>query len=120
MVEVNHDDAGFYSNIEVDFEVPGDAVERGLFVGAYVNAGTGSSVLRIPASAVIRAEGESRIVRLRGDGKFEPVAVETGYVGSEWAEIRSGLSEGDAVVERAQFLIDSEATLRAGFSRITE
>lgn len=78
VVEVNHDDAGFYSNIEVDFEVPADAAERGLFVGAYVNAGTGSSVLRIPASSVIRAEGESRVVRLRGDGKFEPV-VSPGY-----------------------------------------
>ena len=44
--------------------------------------------------------------------------VDTGYIGSEWAEIRAGLSEGDAVVERAQFLIDSEATLRAGMARL--
>ena len=60
------------------------------------------------------------MVRLNSDGTFKPVEVETGFVGNQWAEIKSGLKEGDAVVVRAQFLIDSEATLRAGFSRISE
>ena len=118
VVEVNHDGAGFYSLIEADFEVPGESTEKGLFVGAYVNAGTSTDVLRIPSSAVIRAEGESRVVRMRADGRFEPVEVKTGFIGTEWAEIRSGLDEGDAVVVRAQFLIDSESTLRAGMSRM--
>jgi Cu(I)/Ag(I) efflux system membrane fusion protein len=118
VVEVNHDVGGFYSLIEADFEVPGDTTHKGVFVGAYVNAGTHADVLRIPASAVIRAEGESRVVKMRADGRFEPVEVETGFIGTEWAEIRSGLDEGDAVVVRAQFLIDSESTLRAGMSRM--
>jgi len=118
VVEVDHADAGFYSMIQAEFEVPDDSTEKGVFVGAYLNAGTSADVLRIPASAVIRAEGQSRVVRLRADGQFEPVRIETGYVGREWAEIRSGLSEGDAVVEGAQFLIDSEATLRAGMARL--
>jgi len=118
VVEVNHDVGGFYSMIEADFEVPGHTTHKGVFVGAYVNAGTSEDVLRIPASAVIRAEGASRVVRMRSDGRFEPVEVETGFIGTEWAEIRSGLSEGDAVVARAQFLIDSEATLRAGMARM--
>lgn len=118
VVEVNHDGAGFYSLIEADFEVPDESTEKGLFVGAYVNAGTHADVLRIPSSAVIRAEGETRVVKMRADGRFEPVAVETGFIGTEWAEIRGGLDEGDAVVVRAQFLIDSESTLRAGLSRL--
>lgn len=118
VVEVNHDVGGFYSLIEADFEVPGDTTHKGVFVGAYVNAGTSTDVLRIPSSAVIRAEGESRVVRMRADGRFEPVGVETGFIGTEWAEIRGGLDEGDAVVVRAQFLIDSESTLRAGMSRM--
>jgi Cu(I)/Ag(I) efflux system membrane fusion protein len=118
VVEVNHDGAGFYSLIDADFEVPGESTEKGVFVGAYVNAGTSTDVLRIPSSAVIRAEGETRVVRMRADGRFEPVVVETGFIGTEWAEIRGGLDEGDAVVVRAQFLIDSESTLRAGLSRM--
>jgi Cu(I)/Ag(I) efflux system membrane fusion protein len=118
VVEVNHDTGGFYTLIEADFEVPGGATHKGLFVGAYVNAGSIEDVLRIPASAVIRAEGESRVVRMRADGRFEPVVVATGFIGTEWAEVRSGLDEGDAVVVRAQFLIDSESTLRAGLSRM--
>lgn len=118
VVAVNHDGSGFYSLIDADFEVPGDKTHKGVFVGAYVNAGTSADVLRIPSSAVIRAEGESRVVRMRADGRFEPIEVETGFIGTEWAEIRSGLDEGDAVVVRAQFLIDSESTLRAGMSRM--
>lgn len=120
VVEVNHDEGGFYTLIEADFEVPENATHQGTFVGAYVNAGTSEAVLRVPATAVIVAEGQSRVVRLRADGSFEPVAIEAGYIGSEWAEIRSGLDEGDAVVARAQFLIDSEATLRAGMARLTD
>ncbi len=120
VIEVKHGDAGFYSSIKADFEVPENATERGVFVGAYVNAGTNAEALRVPATAVILVEGQSRVVRLRSDGKFEPVEVETGFIGAEWAEIKSGLDEGDAVVTRAQFLIDSEATLRAGFSRLAE
>ncbi len=120
VVEINHGDAGFYSLIQADFEVPDGSTEKGVFVGAYVNAGTSEDALRIPASAVIRVEGESRVILLRPDGKFEPRVVETGFIGTQWAEIKSGLEEGDAVVARAHFLIDSEATLRAGFSRLTE
>ena len=120
VVEINHADAGFYSIIQADFDVPDDSAEDGVFVGAYVNAGTSEDVLRIPASAVIRVEGNSRVVRLRSDGTFEPVNIETGFIGTEWAEVASGLEEGDAVVVRAHFLIDSEATLRAGFSRMSE
>ncbi len=120
VVEVNHGDAGFYSLIQADFEVPDDSVDKGIFVGAYVNAGTSEDVLRVPASAVIRVESESRVVVMRPDGSFEPQKIETGFVGNQWAEIKAGLEEGVPVVERAQFLIDSEATLRAGFSRMTE
>jgi Cu(I)/Ag(I) efflux system membrane fusion protein len=52
------------------------------------------------------------------DGRFEPVVVETGFIGTEWAEIRSGVDDGDAVIVRGQFLIDSESTVRAGLSRL--
>ncbi|RDH85191.1 MAG: hypothetical protein DIZ80_02615 [endosymbiont of Galathealinum brachiosum] len=120
VIEVEHGDAGFYSSIQADFEVPKDATERGVFVGAYVNAGTNAEALRIPSTAVILVEGQSRVVQLLSSGKFQPVDVEVGFVGAEWAEIKSGLEEGDAVVVRAQFLIDSESTLRAGFSRLAE
>ena len=120
VIEVKHGDAGFYSSIKADFEVPENATERGVFVGAYVNAGTNAEALRVPATAVILVEGQARVVQLRSDGKFQTVDVEAGFIGTQWAEIKSGLKEGDAVVTRAQFLIDSESTLRAGFSRLAE
>ena len=120
VIEVEHGDAGFYSTIQADFEVPENSTERGVFVGAYVNAGTSADALRVPATAVILVEGQSRVVQLRSDGKFQTTDVETGFIGAQWAEIKSGLKEGDAVVTRAQFLIDSESTLRAGFSRLAE
>ena len=54
-----------------------------------------------------------------GGGRFEPRRVVVGESGRDYAEIRSGLEEGEAVVSRANFLIDSESRLRASLARLT-
>ncbi len=120
VVEVIHNRAGFYSTLRFHVEVPGNALEPGAFAGAYIDAGTRQQVLRIPADAVIYDENQTRVVRWLGDEQFEVVNVELGFEGHEWVEIRSGLQLGDHVVTRAQFLIDSEATLKAGLRRLQQ
>jgi Cu(I)/Ag(I) efflux system membrane fusion protein len=45
--------------------------------------------------------------------------VEAEDLGEDDMVIRSGLQEGDRVVVSAQFLLDSEANLQAGLSRLT-
>jgi Cu(I)/Ag(I) efflux system membrane fusion protein len=54
------------------------------------------------------------------DGTFRPVDVETGVEVAGRTEIRRGLEAGQRVVASGQFLIDSEASLRATGTRMQE
>ncbi len=119
VVEVVHNRAGFYSLLRFHVEVPAGVLEPGAFAGAYVEAGSHAQTLRVPASAVIYDEHSARVVVWRGDDLFDVVEVELGYEGHDWVEIRSGLREGDHVVTRAQFLIDSEASLQTALKRLS-
>ena len=76
--------------------------------------------MSIPLEAVIRTGTSQRVIKALGEGRFVPVAVETGTESGDRVEILSGLKEGDEVVVSAQFLIDSEASIRASFTRMTD
>jgi len=75
-------------------------------------------VLLVPSEAVIET-GTRRVVMVsEGEGRFRPVNVETGAQGGGLTEIRSGLTLGQKVVVSGQFLIDSEASLKATEARL--
>jgi Cu(I)/Ag(I) efflux system membrane fusion protein len=73
--------------------------------------------LVVPEGAVINA-GDRRLVFLdRGEGRFEPREVELGIkVNGTGLQVVSGLAEGDRVVTAANFLLDSESSLKAVLS----
>jgi len=66
----------------------------------------------IPRSALIRSGTEERVVVALGDGRFAP-AGGRGSRARERVVIREGLAAGENVVVAGQFLLDSEANLRA-------
>ncbi|MBI3545127.1 MAG: efflux RND transporter periplasmic adaptor subunit [Gammaproteobacteria bacterium] len=74
--------------------------------------------LSIPRQALIRTGTRSAVILALGDGKFQPTEVVPGEESGDWIEIRQGLKEGDTVVVSGQFLIDSEANVRASFERM--
>ena len=74
----------------------------------------------IPRSALIRSGSEDRVVVALGEGRFAPRRVVAGSESGERVVIREGLTEGEQVVVAAQFLLDSEANLRAGMERLGE
>lgn len=76
------------------------------------------SVLRIPADAVVQTGTQQVVFVARGEGRFEPRVIEVGERGREFVEVLSGLVAGEAVVTRANFLVDSESRLRASLSRL--
>jgi Cu(I)/Ag(I) efflux system membrane fusion protein len=72
--------------------------------------------LRVPADAVLDS-GTSKVVFVAiGEGKFQPREVRLGATAGDVVEVLSGLAEGERVVTRANFLIDSESRLRASLS----
>ena len=79
---------------------------------------SGPMVLSIPREAVIHSGQRNVVVRALDGGRFMPVAVNVGREFGDWVEIISGLAAGDRVVVSGQFLIDSEANLRATFERL--
>jgi len=50
------------------------------------------------------------------DGHLEPREVKTGVKTDDYYEVVSGLKEGERVVTRALFLVDSESQLKAAIS----
>ncbi|MBK7293802.1 MAG: efflux RND transporter periplasmic adaptor subunit [Holophagaceae bacterium] len=80
--------------------------------------GPGRKGLIVPLDAVLDA-GTTKVVFVAlGEGKFEPREVTTGTTVGERVEIRSGLQAGDAVVVRANFLVDSESRLKAALAQL--
>jgi len=74
--------------------------------------------VRIPADAVIDS-GNTKVVFVSlGEGKFQPREVKLGAADGEAVEVTEGLVEGDEVVVRANFLVDSESRLKASLSAI--
>ena len=74
----------------------------------------------VPSEAVIRTGKRTVVIVAQGEGHFAPVDVETGIESHGQTEIRKGVRDGDSVVVSGQFLIDSEANLKAAIERMSE
>ena len=97
---------------------PGYALSPGMQVTMQFANPRGAPVLLIPTEAII-ATGQRTVVMLaEGDGRYRPVNVEIGIESNGQTEIKKGLSEGQSVVVSAQFLIDSEASLKGVEARL--
>jgi Cu(I)/Ag(I) efflux system membrane fusion protein len=79
-----------------------------------------SNIVLVPSEAVIRTGKRTVVIIAQGDGRFAPVEVATGIESNGQTEIRKGVSAGDNVVVSGQFLIDSEANLKAATTRMGE
>jgi Cu(I)/Ag(I) efflux system membrane fusion protein len=83
-------------------------------------ASTGvASVLVVPDSAVIDSGARQIVLVAKGQGRFEPRAVQLGARGDGHTEILNGVQAGEQVVISANFLIDAESNLRAALQAFT-
>lgn len=90
-----------------------------MFADVFLNVDMGVGLV-VPDGAVINA-GDRRLVFLdRGEGRFEPREVKLGAkIEGSGVQIVSGLAEGDRVVVGANFLLDSESSLKAVLSEMS-
>jgi membrane fusion protein, copper/silver efflux system len=86
--------------------------------GEVVLRGATRQGLRVPADAVIDSGTQAVVFVSLGDGKFQPREVKLGDSNGQDVEVVSGLRDGEQVVTRANFLIDSESRLRASLAAI--
>jgi Cu(I)/Ag(I) efflux system membrane fusion protein len=77
------------------------------------------NVLAVPEEAVIHSGTRHVLVLDRGQGTFQVRDVTLGVNGSGVWEVKDGVEEADRVVVSAQFLIDSESSLKEAIRKLT-
>ncbi len=104
----------------IELNNPAGVLVPGMFANLNFNSALDKEVLLVPSEAVIATGTRNVVMVAQNDGKFLPVDVETGAEANGQTEIRKGLEAGQRVVVSGQFLIDSEASLKATTTRMGE
>ena len=104
----------------IELANPTGQLVPGMFANVNFTPAARKEVLLVPSEAVIQTGKRSVVVVAQGDGRFASVDVETGLDSNGQTEIRKGLSAGQRVVVSGQFLVDSEANLKASATRMSE
>jgi Cu(I)/Ag(I) efflux system membrane fusion protein len=105
------------AKVRVEFANAGGELKPEMF-GDVVFQGAAREALRVPADAIIHSGTKSVVFVALPDGKFQPREVQVGEGNAEWAEVTTGLRNGDGVVTRANFLVDSESRLRSSLDTL--
>jgi membrane fusion protein, copper/silver efflux system len=103
------------ARVRIEVPNPDEVLRPEMYVDAEIETGTPGPVLAVPESAVLDSGARQAVLVDKGEGRFEPREVKLGRRGGGFVEITDGLSEGEAVVISANFLIDAESNLRAAF-----
>ncbi len=104
--------------VRFEFQNPDLVLKPAMFADVTLALETGEGVV-IPDSAVMDT-GVRRVVFVEiATGTFEPREVRLGVRGNGRAQVLSGVAEGEKVVVKANFLLDSESRLRAALTKMT-
>ena len=91
-----------------------------MYVDAEIGTASGTAVVAVPDSSVLDTGSRQAVFIDKGEGRFEPRTVKLGRRGDGYAEVKEGVSEGEAIVTSANFLIDSESNLKAALKGFAE
>ncbi|WJR74984.1 efflux RND transporter periplasmic adaptor subunit [Bradyrhizobium sp. NP1] len=108
------------ARIRIEVPNPDEVLRPEMYVDAEIETGTPGPVLAVPESAVLDSGARQALLIDKGAGRFEPRAVKLGRRGGGYVEIAEGVSEGEAVVTSANFLIDAESNLKAALKGFAE
>jgi Cu(I)/Ag(I) efflux system membrane fusion protein len=102
----------------VELSNPRGELTPGMFATLRFATDGKADVLLVPSEAVIETGTRSVVMVADGAGRFAPANVKVGLERDGRTEILAGLEAGQQVVVSGQFLIDSEASLRATETRL--
>ena len=91
-----------------------------MYVDAEIGTASGTAVVAVPDSSVLDTGSRQAVFIDKGEGRFEPRTVKLGRRGDGYVEVKEGVSEGEAIVTSATFLIDSESNLKAALKSFAE
>jgi RND family efflux transporter MFP subunit len=87
-----------------------------MFTDVYLE-GTSASALTVPESAVIQTGERTLVFVDKGQGHYDPREVSIGERVPGGYRVRGGLVAGERVVVSANFLVDSESSIRSAIAR---
>lgn len=105
--------------VRLRFDNKDESIKPNMFADVTIYGGAKREVITIPREALIHSGNEERVIVSIGKGRFQPREVTAGIESGELIEIIDGINIGDKVVTSGQFLIDSEASLKASIARMS-
>tara|TARA_R110002110_G_scaffold12718_3_gene60891 strand:+ start:52643 stop:54019 length:1377 start_codon:yes stop_codon:yes gene_type:complete len=91
-----------------------------MFTEVTINSQDMATMVVVPAEAVIRSGDYNQIFVMTEAGVFEPRKVKLGIDTGGKVAVLEGIASGERVVVSAQFLIDSESSLREATAKMTQ
>lgn len=104
--------------VRLVFDNPDLRLKPNMFANLAITPSSEQPSLVIPRSSVIRSGGMTRVVLAEGSGKYRSARIEVGREDTQNIEVLEGLNKGDKIVTSAHFMLDSESSINADFSRI--
>jgi len=105
--------------VRLQFDNNDEVLKPNMYANVMIKGSTKRKVLSVPREAVIRSGKNQRVIVAKGNGKFEQREIVAGMESGDRIEINSGVTEGENIVISAQFLIDSEASMKASILRMS-
>jgi Cu(I)/Ag(I) efflux system membrane fusion protein len=88
-----------------------------MFADVELTSASEQSAILVPTEAIIHTGTRSAVI-VASEHAYRAVEVREGAQSEGTTEILDGLDDGDRIVRSGQFLIDSEASLRATLTRL--
>jgi membrane fusion protein, copper/silver efflux system len=105
--------------VRIDLENPDRELKPDMYVNVRMATETVDDVLTVPVEAVLNSGEKQTVFVDLGEGKFEPRNIKLGIQGEEgFVEVKHGVEANEKVVISAQFMLDSESTLREAIQKM--
>jgi Cu(I)/Ag(I) efflux system membrane fusion protein len=106
--------------VRIDLPNRNGELKPGMFASVDIKGKNLGTYPLVPEQAVLRSGRQNTVIIALGKGKFKPAQVELGAYSNGYYQVLNGLQPGTKIVTSAQFLIDSESSLRAALSGFSE
>jgi multidrug efflux pump subunit AcrA (membrane-fusion protein) len=101
--------------VRVEVANAGQELKPEMFADVFLSSGAGTGLV-VPEGAVVRTGDRDLVFVDRGEGRLEPRDVQLGSRTAEGIHVLRGLAAGERVVTTANFLLDSESSMKAALS----
>lgn len=99
--------------VRIDLKNPDFELKPDMYVNVHLESESVTDVLTIPVEAVLNSGETQTVFVALGEGKFVPREIKLGLQGEGgFVEVAKGLNDQENIVVSAQFMLDSESTLR--------